>query len=349
MNRTASLWIVACCALVLCGCSSEPIFNGKANQVNLQTYAQALERKYTQAGELEADIKTFNEMAEERSELQRKARERDADQIKVLSNTVQQLDGELEKRKANQRDIQTQLRHVDTQIASLQAKALSKPNDAAVAGSLADAKDRKADLAAMLEVATGDVAALTEKRTTNQQKLIALIDKDYSDEGDRERREFRNRIIHELLAIADSHYYAFKSSLLTGRAGGDTAMDITELALSTATTLVGGVTAKGNLGAASTLLKGSRTSIDKNFFVQQTLSSIINGIEDKRQTDLLSIEKKLRTSTDDYPLTQGLSDVELYQSRASLIDGAMAVANQTAAKATQSARELNTQLETKSH
>ena len=115
-----------------------------------------------------------------------------------------------------------------------------------------------------------------------------------------------------------------------GRATGDTMLDISELMLSTATTLTGGAMAKANLGAASTLLKGSRTSVDKNFFAQQALAAILNAIEDRRQLDKLAIIKGLGATTIDYSLQQALADVRLYQSRANLMSGVLDLANQSA-------------------
>jgi hypothetical protein len=147
--------------------------------------------------------------------------------------------------------------------------------------------------------------------------------------------------MNDFLAIADFHYYEFKNNLMAGRASSDTLLDISELVLSTATTLTGGLTAKTNLGASSTLLKGSRAAVDKNLFVQQTLAAIINGIDDRRQKDRADIVNKMQQTTDQYPLAQGLSDVQLYQSRASLVAGAMAVANETANKSHDS--EINLQ------
>jgi len=197
-----------------------------------------------------------------------------------------------------------------------------------------------ADVEAAIDANKKDLDDATSKRIDQQNAIATLINKDYSVEADEPRRRYRNGVINDFLAIADFHYYDFRNQLMAGRASSDTLLDISELLLSTATTLTGGLVAKTNLGASSTLLKGSRSAVDKNFFVQQTLAAIINGIEDRRQKDRADIVKKMQQTTDQYPLAQALSDVQLYQSRASLVAGAMAVANETANKSNVSEKAL---------
>jgi hypothetical protein len=171
-------------------------------------------------------------------------------------------------------------------------------------------------------------------------ELSILDERDYDGLADERRRSVRNELVHEMLFEADDIYMDFKNQLLAVRAGADTVLDISELFISTATVLSGGAMAKANLGAASTLLKGSRTSFDKNFFAQQALASIINAMEDKRQVDKLAIITGLSKSTANYPLAQAVSDVRSYRSRASLMSGVLDVANQTANKAKESEAKL---------
>lgn len=173
-----------------------------------------------------------------------------------------------------------------------------------------------------------------------QEELSAIAGRNYTLIADQRRQAVRNEIVHEQLLNADTAYLELKKTLLMGRASGDTLLDISELMLSTATTLSGGAMAKANLGAASTLLKGSRASIDKNFFAQQALAAIINAIEDRRQMDKLAIIKGLGRTTIDYPLQQALSDVRTYQNRANLMAGVLDLANQTANKVKESEKDL---------
>ena len=172
------------------------------------------------------------------------------------------------------------------------------------------------------------------------QATAALKDGSVFDPSETERLRIRAEIVADFIALADMSYLQFKNELLAGRIQSDLMADIAELMLSTATVLTGGITAKANLGAASTLLKGSRSSIDRNFFAQQSMRAIINGMEDGRQKDRLAIFKKLKTSTLEYPLSLAIADVQQYHSRADLFVAVVDVANQTANSASQSMEKL---------
>ncbi|HBF49265.1 MAG TPA: hypothetical protein DDX04_01510 [Massilia sp.] len=172
---------------------------------------------------------------------------------------------------------------------------------------------------------------------------IATLNKD-DDPVELKKRGIRDQIVKDYLALADANYFAFKDDLLTGRAATDTIGDIAELLLSTATTLTGGVNSKTNLAAASTLLKGSRATVDKNFFAQQTMRAIINSIEAGRASDRLLINENLKKSTANYPLSEAIAEAQHYQSRASLSSAVLDIANQTGTNAALQTLELNKQV-----
>jgi hypothetical protein len=144
------------------------------------------------------------------------------------------------------------------------------------------------------------------------------------------RKNIRNEVINDYMALVDSDYMYFKNGLLAGRAESDAVMDIAELLISTSSTLFGGLGGKANLGAASTLIKGSRSAYDKNFFAQQTIASIINLIEKGRNQVRQNIRSKIGLSSEEYSLSEAISDVNLYGNKANLLAGALDVANASA-------------------
>lgn len=190
-----------------------------------------------------------------------------------------------------------------------------------------------------LSMQRDEVAKLTEQhsRLTNEMSKVLTADpvEDW-------RRKMRDEIVKDYIVIADFNYTHFKNDLLAGKAQTDTIADIAELLLSTATTLTGGLTSKTNLGAASTLLKGSRSTIDKNFFAQQTMRAIVNVMEDGRQQDQLRIIERLKQPTSAYPLSQAVADVQRYENRANLFAAILDIANRTGTNALVSERELRT-------
>jgi hypothetical protein len=341
--RSIFIFMVAC--LSACA-TNDGLRAERAQQVDLQTlYLKTLENNYAPQsaggkGQLDIVIQKYASMEDQRADNTKRAREADATKIALLKEDLNRLEALISTLKEHDAALQSKKRGADSIIVAQQKKLRINANDAKADDLLSMAQNDKADIEAAIEANKRDLDDATAKRTVQQTAIAALINKDYTVEADEPRRKYRNGVINDFLAIADFHYYEFKNLLMSGRANSDTLLDISELLLSTATTLTGGLTAKTNLGASSTLLKGSRAAVDKNFFVQQTLAAIINGIEDRRQKDRADIVNKMQQTTDLYPLAQGLSDVQLYQSRASLVAGAMAVANETANKSNKSEQEL---------
>lgn len=182
-------------------------------------------------------------------------------------------------------------------------------------------------------------ALISPNLSKKQVERKNLEDKLYSS-SEEKRKRIRNEIARDFLAIADNDYMNFKNSLLSGRVKSDTIADISELLLSTATTLTGGLMSKTNLGAASTLLKGSRATVDKNFFAQQTMRAIINSMEESRASDKFIINEKMKRPTITYSISEAISDVQRYQSRANLFLAVLDLANQSGKSAVKAEENL---------
>lgn len=322
----------------------------KAKQLNFrEIYADSVKTKYAYGG-LDATFKKYDELQQSKGQAEAFLRAQDEDKRAKLTQSAAQLSQEISARQAEIDLLKAQIADAQTKVISLEKQKADlgkKTGDASTATKIAaietqiDGLRQRGNVASSgLTRMASDLESAKAGRQAALDLAVELKNKTYPAIED-QCKQMRSAFVYDLLALADSNYLNFKDSLLEGRAGYDTVLDITELMLSSATTLVGGLTARGNLGASSTLLKGSRSSVDKNFFAQQTLASILNAIEDQQQKDKVEILKGLTKSTTDYPLTQAFSDVQNYESRASLVAGALLVANQTASTAKKSKDELD--------
>lgn len=352
MLRTFKL-IVLFCLVPLVGCNTlAERYTAKeiGNQTTLeQKYHDHLDQKYS--GLFNDRLKLYDELPQTNEKFIVLRREEDAKKRSVLKEeavtvgrAVSDIKIELGRTSAKMQLTRARIKESEGRRIALEKKATSKDDQASA---LDELNDKIVQLNFDLELQQTEHTFLTEMLADRVQQMaktnleLSTLDKrDYDSLADGRRRSVRNELVHEMLFEADNIYLDFKNQLLAGRAGADTVLDISELLISTATVLSGGAMAKANLGAASTLLKGSRTSFDKNFFAQQALASIINAMEDKRQVDKLAIITGLSKSTADYPLAQAVSDVRSYRSRASLMSGVLDVANQTATKSKESETRL---------
>jgi hypothetical protein len=140
----------------------------------------------------------------------------------------------------------------------------------------------------------------------------SLVDKYYAATNEPDRRAIRDKIINGRLSLMNLHYNQFVSHFSVTKQTLDTTADITELGLNLATTAVGGATTKTVLGAVSAGVTGSKLAIDKNFFFEKTVPVLVSSMNAQRKQTLLPIMTGIGRSTDEYPLTQALSDLDAY-------------------------------------
>jgi hypothetical protein len=316
-----------------------------------KNYMAALTDKYQPSDKNKADFKAkvaqYDEWGAQEQTLDTKQKE--ADKAEIASLTMSGLVLRIDIGKQNNlvaslnRDLKISQKKKETIEANI-AKLEKQNADAALQKQTVDLAITEGDIVELqgkIAGAENDKAYLDAKLAMNTANIKSLNEKKYESTAEISRKRIRAEITKDFLAIADFTYYDFKTELLAGRAQTDSILDIAELVLSSATTLTGGVMAKTNLGAASTLMKGSRATIDKNFFAQQTMRAIINAMEDGRATDKELIIKKLQKSTTDYPLSEAVSDVMRYQSRASLFVAILDIANKTGASADKATKDLH--------
>lgn len=149
------------------------------------------------------------------------------------------------------------------------------------------------------------------------------------------RRQWRDMIVDVYIHAADARYHSFLSQLSQQTKGVNLGHDLLILGLSGGASVAGKSTANA-LSAAVAGLAGSRTAISKELYFEKTLPALIAGMETARSKQKNAIYSRLRTEdVDSYTLGAALSDIDGYESAASL-DGGIA---QVTAAATAAAAE----------
>ncbi|MGX9713129.1 hypothetical protein ACWYXJ_02595 [Janthinobacterium lividum] len=263
--------------------------------------------------------------------------------IHSLTNGLHSIEADISRHLTYKAIEENRLKALEKEFSALNKK--TPPSDVAIAAlqdKIDERKTKLSEIASTLRKFEADkssqILLIEEKKL-----IVKTIDGKVYQTSEKDRMRIRNGIVRDFMAIADHNYMQFKNELLAGRVRTDTIADITELLLSTATTLTGGLMTKTNLGAASTLLKGSRATVDKNFFAQQTMRAIINSMEASRSSDKTVIISKMNKSTSVYPISEAISDVQRYQSRASLFLAVLDLANQSGKSAVSLEKDLNTE------
>lgn len=135
------------------------------------------------------------------------------------------------------------------------------------------------------------------------------------DEGNLDdARLWRDRMINRIRVDIESYYRVFENELFSGRAGANVAMDFTELAMSGVATVVGGAGVKAAIAAALTILKGTRLSVDQNWFRERTTEAIMTQMRAARDRQTVQIvEKTVELDVKKYPFEEAWADlIELF-------------------------------------
>ena len=133
--------------------------------------------------------------------------------------------------------------------------------------------------------------------------------------GSLERRAYRDRVINGRILAIDDNYQAFVKKFSSFENGS-------------------------NLAAGFT---GFRGSVDKNLFYQKTWPVFVSQMDALRLAQLVKIRSGLQRSDDEYPLTQGLVDLQNYYTAGSLpgaITGIALSSRNTSTKANEQLRNL---------
>lgn len=164
---------------------------------------------------------------------------------------------------------------------------------------------------------------------------------DMTNATEAEKKALRNKIIAGRIALINLNYNQFIARFSVTKETLDFSTEVTELGLNLATTAAGGEATKTILGAVSSGVTGSKLAIDKNFFFEKTVPVLITTMNAQRKLALLPIMIGIATNTDDYPLTQALSDLDAYYFAGTFIGALQAIQADAGSKEVQAQEKLD--------
>ena len=135
----------------------------------------------------------------------------------------------------------------------------------------------------------------------------------------------RNKFVTGRLSLINLQYVLFVREFAADKAQLDTAMDMLQLGVDLATAVVGGEAVKSALGAASSGITGTRASVKKNFFFEQTMPALITAMNAQRKETLIPIIRGLNADLTNYPFAQGVADLEAYYFAGTFVGGLQAI------------------------
>ena len=138
-------------------------------------------------------------------------------------------------------------------------------------------------------------------------------------------RVCRNNIVRRLMLLDDEYFLAWCTHLYGGQATATTAGEIINTALTGAASVITPGTATQVLAGVASGLSAARTSIDKNYFFQQNVPTLISKMEQLRAEVKLQIRQYFAKSAADYTLDDALQDFVRYYKAGTLTAAAEAL------------------------
>ena len=159
------------------------------------------------------------------------------------------------------------------------------------------------------------------------------------------KRELRDKIINRILAEIEYFFRAYESRFFMGRGTFNVAEDFLELGLSTAGTLVSPARSKTVLTAILSGVTGTRFSIDKNFYRQQTVQAILSSMEANRDKVKTRILRRMnQDDTVAYPFEAAESDLIEFFFAGTLQGGLQQLQSDSSNQAQQNKDKLDQQM-----
>jgi hypothetical protein len=129
----------------------------------------------------------------------------------------------------------------------------------------------------------------------------------------------RNRIMEDLIFLVDVNYHQFENQFYLGRASFDTATDLAIIALGAAGALVNVSSTQALLAAISGGIGGTRVSINKNFFREQSINALIATMRATRKSKLDFMRDAQSLNRSDYPMSRALVDIGDYYNAGTIV------------------------------
>jgi hypothetical protein len=157
----------------------------------------------------------------------------------------------------------------------------------------------------------------------------------------------RNRIIEDLVYLVDVNYRKFEGEIFAGRATFDTSLDLALLGLGGAGALISASGTQAILAAISGGLSGTRVSINKNFFREQSTHALVSTMRATRKTRLDLIRGAEVLSLSDYPMSRALADVSNYYDAGTVLGALERIVSEAGQKEQEATNALQKKLEDK--
>ncbi len=176
-------------------------------------------------------------------------------------------------------------------------------------------------------------AVITAIRANSASNPATLIDQYYALDPSAEsaRKNARNQFLDLSILLIDQYYSMFVDEFSSLKKGLDTGADLASIGTDLAAVLVGAASTKAILAAISGGITAGQASFNKNYFYEQTVPVLIKQMESQRRAVYADILKGTSLSTEAYPLTAALGDLERYYF-AGTFDGALNAIQQQAAE-----------------
>lgn len=134
-------------------------------------------------------------------------------------------------------------------------------------------------------------------------------------------QQYRDMVVSVYLGAVDSRYFEFRTALSHERRELGTGFDFAILGLTTGAA-VARDSIVNSLSAAASVMTGTRSSLDRNLYFDQTLPGLLAAMEAARLRVLTRITRNLTKTHLEYPLESAFADLRAYEMAASL-DGAI--------------------------
>jgi len=162
----------------------------------------------------------------------------------------------------------------------------------------------------------------------------------YNNAKPEEKENIRNRITFEFMTLIDEDYGAYERKLRGSKAFKDSTVETTSLIITGAASISTGG-APAILAAMDTVLKGSNSSIDKNFLGDRVPELIINKMRANRSLIAGQIFEKLNLPDSNYPLQAAIRDLMRYYGEGSVTSALSALSTDAANDAAKNSEDAH--------
>lgn len=164
---------------------------------------------------------------------------------------------------------------------------------------------------------------------------------DYRAHPDHVSKATRNNLTERLLGVSDDHYIQLKKSLLNSRNSLSFFGEVTATTLSAVSALLGDVDTKSIVSTASTLTQSTKTSIDKNFFANNSTNAMVGKMDADRATIRQTITTNEGAGLDGYGLEAALNDVRKYDDAGTVTSALLSLAADASSQKKTAEKGLN--------